>query len=227
MIFYQNLDVFGATGSRSVLPKMCTPGGSSEQGCKRASATIKQPGKVASLHLSASFFSSNFSQVRSGRGCSCTVAFSLSNLLAFPVRLAKSFCCNSATVSESSHAFITPATRISDLKWRMNGLLGDLLGKKKKNTKKETCTYFVMWMNVAVWEEQHEDDALFSVVCVNSRRRPLSSSVSPGAAGWGEKRLRLASCWPSFCFRPRATVSPPYSLSSHINRLTPEQRSCA
>lgn len=217
--------MFGAAGSGLVLPEMCTPGGSSEQGCKRASATIKQPGKLASLHPSACFFSSNFSQVRSGRGCSYTVAFSLSNLLAFPVRSAKSFCCNAATVSESSarlyHASNTDQW-IKNEEW-----MGYWeTSAEKKDTRKESCTHFVIWINVALWEEQSEDDALFSVVSVNSRHHPLSSSVSPGAAGWGEKRLRLASCWPSFCFRPRAAVSPCYTLSSHNTHLTPKQHCC-
>lgn len=216
--------MFGAAGSGSVLPEMCTPGGSSEQGCKRASATIKQAGKVASLHPSACFFSSNFSQVRSGRGCSYTVAFSLSNLLAFSRRQSHFVVMLLLSLSPP-HAFITPATRISELKMKNEWVIGRIL-LKKKDTRKESCTHVVIWMNVAVWEEQSEDDALFSIVSVNSRHHPLSSSVSPGAAGWGEKRLRLASCWPSFCFRPRAAVSPCYTLSSHNTHLTPKQHCC-
>lgn len=70
---------------------------------------------------------------------------------------------------------------------------------------------------------QSQDDALFSVLPGNSRRRPLSSSVSPGAAGWEENRLRVASCWPSFCFRRRAAVSPHHPLGSHITDLTQAQ----
>lgn len=212
---------FGTTGSRPVLPKMCTPGGPSEQGCKRASATIKQPGKVASLHPSAVFFPpSNFSQVYSGRGCSCAVAFFLSNLLTFPIRLAKSFCWNSTTVSESFACLYNGSDTAQWVKMKNKWLIWRLLLGKKDSGKES-----FIWGNAAVVEEQSQDDALFCVVPANPQRRPLSSSVSAGAAGWGEKRLRVASCWPSFCFRPRAAVSPRYTLSSHITDLTPTQHS--
>lgn len=159
--------------ARLVLPEICSPGGSSEQGRKWASATIKHPGKCASLRQSAWFFFG---------GC----------FWFFFCPLISPKCVQGETAPAAVAAAV---------------FLDNLAAFSASRTHPPPSERFLPWNRRTVH---------CSPLCLVTHAAPLSSPVSPGAAGWEENRLRVASCWPSFCYTPRSAVSPDHAPSSRI-----------
>lgn len=82
-------------------------------------------------------------------------------------------------------------------------------GGEKKSLEKELLMMTHPSMS-CVLEELHKGNVLITVSFVYSHSLPLSSSLSPGAAGCRAYCLFVdrSSCWPSFCFKLRSGVSP-------------------